>query len=103
MCGKKELEHNTKPFTGRTLRGLLIQLQNISFRSSGMRRKQNCEISGTKSDTAVLTFSCRFLSSPLLSLSLLCFFSVHLVGFSLMGKAFGKPFGTLELDERKGR
>ena len=30
-------------FTGRTLRGLLIQMQNISLQSSGMRRKQNFE------------------------------------------------------------
>ena len=29
----------TNRFTGRTLRGLLIQMQNISWRSSGMRRK----------------------------------------------------------------
>ena len=35
------LKLTTKPFTGRTLRGVLIQMQNISLRSSGMRRKQN--------------------------------------------------------------
>ena len=37
----KELKLTTNRFTGRTLRGLLIQMQNISLRSSGMRRKQN--------------------------------------------------------------
>ena len=52
----------TKQFTGRTLHGLLIQMQNISFRGSGMRRKV---------DIAVLTFSFRFLSSPLLGFSCL--------------------------------
>ena len=39
----KELKLTTNWFTGRTLRGLLIQMQNISLRSSGMRRKQNFE------------------------------------------------------------
>ena len=71
----KELKLITKPFTGRTLRGLLIQMQNISLRSSGMRRKQNFEIVfGFKSDTAVLTFTFRFLSSLLFSLFLPHFF-----------------------------
>ena len=37
----KELKLTTNWFTGRTLRGLLIQMQNISLRSSGMRRKPN--------------------------------------------------------------
>ena len=39
----KELKLTTNRFTGRTLHGLLIQMQNISLRSSGMRRKQNFE------------------------------------------------------------
>ena len=39
----KELKLTTNPFTGRTLHGLLIQRQNISLRSSGMRRKQTFE------------------------------------------------------------
>ena len=39
----KELKLTTNRFTGRTLGGLLIQMQNISLRSSGMRRKQNFE------------------------------------------------------------
>ena len=38
----KELKRRTtKPFTGCTLGGLLIPIQNISFQSSGMHRKQN--------------------------------------------------------------
>ena len=38
----KELKRRTtKPFTGCTLGGLLIPIQNISFQSSGMCRKQN--------------------------------------------------------------
>jgi len=46
-------------------------VQLISWRTLGMRRKQNFEIVfGFKSDTAVLTFSFRFLSTPLPSISL---------------------------------
>ena len=71
-----------------------------------MRRKQNCEIVfGFKSDTAVLTFTFRFLSSPLFSLFSPHFFSFagHLVGFILVGKVFRKAFRILGLGERKGR
>ena len=57
----KELKRTTNRFTGRTLRGLLIQMQNISLRSSGMCRKQNFETS-------------RFLSSRLFLLFLPHFF-----------------------------
>ena len=72
----KELKLTTNRFAGRTLGGLLIQMQNISLRSSGMRRNQNFEIVfGFKSDTAVLTFTFRFLSSLLFSLFLPHFFS----------------------------
>ena len=71
----KELKLTTNPFTGRTLHSLLIQMQNISFRSSSVHRKQNFNIVfGFKSDTAVLTFTFRFLSSPLFSLFLPHFF-----------------------------
>ena len=71
----KELKLTTNRFTSRTLGGLLIQMQNISLRSSGMRRKQNFNIVfGFKSDTAVLTFTFRFLSSLLFSLFLPHFF-----------------------------
>ena len=60
---------------------------------------------GFKSDTAVLTFTFRFLSSLLFSLSLPHFFSFvgHLVGFILVGNVFRKAFRILGLDERKGR
>ena len=92
----KELKLTTNPFTGRTLHGLLIQMQNIGLRSSGMRRKQNFLIVFEFiSDTAVLTFTFRFLSSPLFSLFLPHFFSLagHLVGFILVGRVLGKLLG----------
>ena len=41
----KELKLTTKPFTGCTVRSLLIQMQNISLWSLGMHRKQNFESS----------------------------------------------------------
>ena len=94
----KELKLTTNRFTGCTLGGLLIQMQHISLRSSGMRRKQNFDIVfGFKSDTAVLTFTFRF--------SCLIFFSLagHLVGFILVGIVFRKAFMILGLRERKGR
>ena len=81
-------------------------MQNISLRSSGMRRKQNFEIVfGFKSDTAVLTFTFRFLSSLLFSFFSPHFFSLaeHLVGFILVGRVFRKAFRILGLGERKGR
>ena len=80
-------------------------MQSISLRSSDMRRKQNIEIFfGFTSDIAVLTFTFRFFSSPLFSLSLPHFFSLagHLVGFILVGNVFRKAFRILGLDERKG-
>ena len=40
----KELKLTTNRFTGFPLHGLLIQMQNISLQSSGMRRKQNFKI-----------------------------------------------------------
>ena len=57
------------------------------------------------SDTAVLTFTIRFLSSPLFLLFLPHFFSLagHLVGFILVGIVFRKAFRILGLGERKGR
>ena len=71
-----------------------------------MRRKQNFEIVfGFQSDTAVMSFTFCFLSSPLSSLFLRHFFNFagHLVGFILVGKVFRKAFRILGLDERKGR
>ena len=88
----KELKLTTNRFTGRTLRGLLIQTQNISLRSSGMRRKH--------------LFTFRFLSSPLFSLFLPhYFFSLagNLVGFILVGRVFRKACRILGLGKRKGR
>ena len=81
-------------------------MQNVSLRSSGMRRKQNFEIFGFKSDTAVLTFTFRFLSFLLFSLFLPHFFFLlagHLVGLILVGIVFRKAFRILGLGERKGR
>ena len=69
----KELKLTTDRFTGRTLGGLLIQMQNISLRSSGMRRKPNF-VFGFKSDTVVLTFTFRSFSFLLFSLFLRHFF-----------------------------
>ena len=80
-------------------------MQNISLQISGMCRKQNSEIVfGYKSDSAVLTFTFRFLSSPLFSLLLPPFFSFaeHL-GFILVGKVYRKSFRILGLDKGKGR
>ena len=69
-----------------------------------MRRKQNLFFL-FKSDPAVLTFTFRFLSSPLFSLFLPHFFSLagHLVGFILVGRVFRKAFRILGLGEMKGR
>ena len=59
-----------KPIAGHALPSLL-NVQSISFRNSGMRRKQNFEIVfGFKSDTAVLTFPFRFHSTLTFSLFL---------------------------------
>ena len=100
----KGLKLTTNRFTSRTLHGLLIQMQNISLRSSGMRRKQNF-VFGFKSDTAV-DFTFRFLSSPLFSFFLPHFFFscwAFIVGFILVGIVFRKAFRILGLGERKGR
>ena len=100
----KEIKLTTNRFTGCTLRGLLIQMQNISLRSSGICRKQNF-VFGFKNDTAVLNFTFRFLSSLLFSLFLPHFFFScwALVGFILVGRVFRKAFRILGLGESKGR
>ena len=93
-------------FAGCIFCGLLIHMQIISLRSSGLRKKQNFKIvSGFKSDTAVLTFLFTFFPPLFFCFSYLIFFSLagHSVGFILVGKGFGKAFRTLVLDERKGR
>ena len=70
-------------------------------------RKQNLDIVlGLKSSTTLSTFTFRFLSSPLFSLSLPHFFfqlAGHLLGFILVGRVSEKPFIILELGAQKGR
>ena len=94
----KELKLTTNWFTGRTLRGLPIQMQNISLRSSGMRRKQNF---GSSLDfylsLSLLPSFFAFLASFFFSLA------GHLVGLILVGRFFRKAFRILGLGERKGR
>ena len=66
----KESKLTIKPFTGRKRWGLLIQMQNISLQSSGMRKKKNFKI-------VFLV-----LSSPLFSLFLPNFFYFFCGAFS---------------------
>ena len=103
----KELKLTIKlhVFTGHTVQGLLIQMQNISLQSSGMCRKQNFEfwcLRVTQQSWLLL-----FAFPPLLLFRFFCliFFSLagRLVGFILVGKVFRKAFRILALDERKGR
>ena len=101
----RELKLTTNRFTGHTLHGLLIQMQNAKF---GHAQKAKFRFFLFKSDPAVLTFTFRFFSSPLFSLFLAflaSFFSFagHLVGFILVGRVFRKAFRILGLGERKGR
>ena len=64
-----------------------------------MRRKQNFE-----SDTAVLTFIFRFLSSRFFRFACLIFsFCWAFSRLHLGGKIFRRAFRILGLDERKGR
>ena len=69
-----------------------------------MRRKQ-IFVLGFKSDTAVLTFTFCFLSSPLFSLFVPHFFSFagQLDVSYFVGKDFRQAFRILELHDRKGR
>ena len=101
----KEPKLIIKLFTGCTLGRLLTQKQNISLRSLGMQRKQNFEtVFGLKvtRQSWLLLFT---FSPPSFVTFLASFFSfaVHLVGFILVGKVFGKAFRILGLDERKSR
>ena len=100
FCTKHgELKLTTKPFAGRTLRGLLLakfgHAQKAKFR----------EFLGLK----VIQQSWLLLSlSPLPSFFAFLasfFFSLtgHLVGFILVGNVFRKAFRILGLGERKGR
>ena len=91
------LNITTELFAGRTFRSLLIHMQNISLRSSGMHRKQ------IKSDTAVLTFSFRFLSSTRLLL-LLPYFLFSCWAFSELhfgGKSFGESLPDFRMKDFK--
>ena len=90
----KELKLTTKPLTGCTLGGLLIPMQNISFQSSGMRRKQNFY-------SLYFFILLSLQSSELLLLFLPLFFL--LLGILVTGKVLGKTLKILGLDERKGR
>ena len=46
LSGYKELKITTKLFEGRTFRGVLIQMQNISLRSSGNAYAQKAKFLG---------------------------------------------------------
>ena len=84
----KELKRRTtKPFTGCTLGGLLIPIQNISFQSSGMHRKQNFY-------SLYFFFLLSLLSSS---------FAFLLLGILVTVKVLGKTLRILGLDERRGR
>ena len=97
----KKREFTAKPIDGNALSPNFVArrrhdgrdpfVQRISWRILGMRRKQNFEIVfGFKSNTAVLTFSFRFLSTPLPSISLSFFFLF--LDFVSAGKVFEKTF-----------
>ena len=73
----KHLKLTTKPFTGRTLHGLLIQVAKLL--ACKVQACAGSKIFGFKGDTAVLTFTFCSLSSPLFS-----HFSPHFV-FLLLG------------------
>ena len=77
-------------------------MQNISLRSSGMRRKQNFELGLKVTQQSWLSL---FSLLPSFFAFLASFFSLagYLVGFILVGKVFRKAFRILGLDERKGR
>jgi len=77
---------------------LLIQMQNICLRSSGICRKQNFENFGVSKWHSSLNFYFSLSLPP-------SFFSLagHLVDFILVGKVFKRAFRILGLDERKGR
>ena len=102
----KEIKLTTNRFTGCTLHGLLIQMQNISLRSSGICRKQNFKIVfGLK--VTQQSWLLLFAFTPPLFFRFFClnFFSLagHLVGFIFVGRVFRKAFRILGLRERKGR
>ena len=87
------LKLTTKPFAGRTLRGLLIQMQK--YQLAKFRHAQK----------AKLPFTFAFSSPLFFCFSCIIFFSFvgHLVRFILVGNVFRKAFRILGLGERKGR
>ena len=106
----KKLKLTTNPFTGCALHSLLIQMQNIyiSLRSSGMRRKQNFEISFLGLKVTQSSWLLLFTFSPPLFFRFSClifFFSLagHLAGFILVGTVLRNAFRILGLGEKKGR
>ena len=81
-----------RPHTGRKLHGFLNQMQNISLRSSGIRRKQNFEFLGLKvtQQSWLLLFTLSpplyFRFSCLIFLSCWAFGRLHFGGKSLEEK-----------------
>ena len=90
----KELKLTTKPLRGRTLRGLLIQMHNFSFRSSVMRRKQKFRVLGFKRHNSLdFYFSLSLLPSFFAFLASFLFsLAGNLVGFIFEEKVFRKAF-----------
>ena len=95
----------TTPFTGRTLHGLLIQMQYIGSPSSGMRRKLNFVLGLKVTQQAVVRlvfiFTFRFLFSSLppppkfVFLDSYFFLLLGLTGFNFGRKMFlGKLLGS---------
>ena len=103
----KELKLTTKLFAGRTVCGLLIQMQNIHLWSSGMHRKQNFEFLGLKvtQQSWLLLFASYLLPSFFAFLASFFFLllGIILIGFILVRRVFRKAFRILGLGERKGR
>ena len=92
-----ELKLTLKQFTGQTLRGLLTLQMAYQLAKFGHAQKVKF-----KSDTAVLTFTFRFVFpdfSPFLASFF--FFAGHLVGFILVGKVLRKVLGSQ--DQIKGK
>ena len=98
LSGYKELKLTTKLFTCRSYSWqLLVQMQNISFWSLGMCRKQNFEIISSILGLKVTQQSYFFSLSSFFffrfsSLSDFFSFAGHSVGFILVGKVIRKAF-----------
>ena len=93
----KELKLTTNPLTGRTLDAYTSDPDaKYQLAKFGHAQKAKFRVFGFESETAVLTFTFRFLSSPLFLLFLPHFFSPagHLVGFVLWEEFLGKLLGS---------